>query len=230
MTAVSDHKRLCARLGYRFEDPALLALALTHRSSGRWHNERLEFLGDSVLGCVIATMLYHRFPDLPEGDLSRLRTRVVRGETLAQVGSELALGEYIELGEGARKSGGARLDSIQADALEAVLGAVYLDGGFAAAWSVTENLFSSLLDNLPPADTLKDPKTSLQEYFQGRGFEPPAYELVEESGPDHRRRFRVRCRAPTDGATSEASAGSRRGAEQAAAQRMLERLVNSDGD
>jgi len=229
MVAAPDHDRLCARLGYSFADPALLALALTHRSSGRRHNERLEFLGDSVLGCVISIMLYERFPDLPEGDLSRLRTRVVRGDTLAQVGAELGLGDYVALGEGARKGGGARLGSIRADALEAVLGAIYLDGGFAAAWRVIENLFGALLDDLPPADTLKDPKTRLQEHFQSHGSAPPSYQLIGASGPEHQRRFRVRCNAPVGDVATEASAGSRRRAEQAAARRMLERLA-ADSD
>lgn len=211
-------------IGYRFRDPALLQRALTHRSHGPGHYERLEFLGDSLLNLVIAEQLYLQRRHAPEGDLSRLRSRLVRDVTLASIARELNLGDHLRLGGGELKSGGFLRESILADVFEAIIGAIYLDGGFAEAQRVVCEIFAQRLATLPDADTLKDPKTRLQELLQAHGQELPEYEVIEESGADHARRFRVECRAGGLTAPVTAEAGSRRKAEQAAARIMLERL------
>jgi len=211
-------------IDYRFEDPALLEQALTHRSFGPPHYERLEFLGDSLLSMVIAEQLFFQRPHATEGDLSRLRSRLVRDITLARVASELNLGDHLRLGGGELKSGGFLRESILADVVEAIIGAVYLDGGFKQARRVIRDLFADRLADLPDADTLKDPKTRLQELLQGRGHELPEYSVILETGADHAKRFEVECRAGSLVEPVRAEAGSRRKAEQAAARLMHGRL------
>lgn len=211
-------------LGYQFRETALLRQALTHRSAHAFNNERLEFLGDGVLNFAVADMLYRRYPQAPEGDLSRMRARLVREETLAEIAQRLDLGSRLILGIGEQRSGGHRRASILADALEAVLGAVYLDGGFNAVHTVIHHLLGDYLSDNLASEQLKDPKTRLQEYLQGRGKALPRYELVQEKGEAHNKSFVARCHV--DGQQSvDAEAGSRRKAEQAAAALMLEQLA-----
>lgn len=217
-------RELGAAIDYRFSDETLLEAALTHRSAGQPNNERLEFLGDAVLGMVIAELLCQRHPRLSEGDLSRLRSTLVRGATLAGVARDIDLGACLRLGPGERKSGGYRRDSILADALEALIGAVYLDGGIAPAAAVIRRLWGARLDDLPDAGELKDPKTRLQEHLQALGRPLPEYHLEHVSGDDHRQSFRVAC--SIDGAGRWFGEGSsRRRAEQAAASAALEELL-----
>ena len=211
-------------LDYRFSDPELMRRALTHRSRSSRHNERLEFLGDSLLNFVVAEMLYLAHPGLPEGDLTRMRARIVRDTTLAEIARELSLGDSLRLGSGELKSGGFLRASILADTLEALIGAVYLDSDFATAREVVRGLVIDRVDALPEAETLKDPKTRLQELLQGRGLALPVYELVEERGADHDKHFRIACRVPLLDEPVVAGAGSRRRAEQAAARAVLEHL------
>lgn len=211
-------------LDYRFRRTELLRLALTHRSRGSPNNERLEFLGDAVLNMVVAELLFSARPDVSEGDLSRLRARLVRERTLAEIARELDLGHHVRLGSGELKSGGFLRDSILADALEAVIGAVYLDGGFDAAHGVIAGLMADRVRALPDAESLKDAKTRLQELLQGQGLELPEYEVIDERGADHQRRFTVICRATVFDAPVSATAGSRRRAEQAAAREALRRI------
>jgi ribonuclease-3 len=213
---------LADRLGVDFSDAALLARALTHRSHGGPNNERLEYLGDAVLTFVVAEMLFRRYPDATEGELSRFRASLVSGEALASIAAALGLGEQLRLGDGEVKSGGQRRATILADALEAVFGAIYLDQGLPAARRAAERLFDPALAGLPPAAELKDPKTRLQEWLQGRGHALPAYSVLEVSGEPHEQRFRVRCDLPALGITAVADGSSRRRAEQEAAQRILE--------
>lgn len=213
------------RLAHRFADAALLRQALTHRSAGRPHNERLEFLGDSLLGAAIAERLYRALPDADEGLLTRARARLVNRRALASRARELGLGEHLQLGAGELGSGGWRRDSILADALEAVLAAAYLDGGWEALRTVIDRVFGTVLDELARGGTEKDPKTRLQEWLQARRLPLPEYVTVAETGPPHAPCFTVRC--ALDGVDVEpvqASGRSRRVAEQAAAQAMLERL------
>lgn len=208
---------------HRFSDPSLLNEALTHRSHSSSNYERLEFLGDAVLNFVIAERLFRLRPDDNEGSLSRLRSRVVRGETLARVAKSLKLGDSLVMGEGELKSGGYRRDSILADALEAVLGAIYLDAGFESAARVIREVFEPVVVNLPDAETLKDPKTRLQEWLQGRARPLPVYELVAEEGAEHAKRFHVTCRLEDAELAATAVGTSRRKAEQAAADELLTR-------
>ncbi len=209
---------------YRFSDPALLRQALTHRSHGDSHYERLEFLGDALLNFVVAESLYHQRPHVNEGDLSRLRSRLVRDSTLAKIAQEVDLGDSLRLGGGELKSGGYLRESILADCLEAIIGAVYLDGGFESARSLVLRLLASRIESLPDAEALKDPKTRLQELLQARGLPLPKYRLVAESGADHAKQFQVACCVALLDEVVEASAGSRRKAEQAAARQVLARL------
>ena len=213
---------LTERLGVELSDPGLLGLALTHRSHSAANNERLEYLGDAVLSFVVAEMLFLRFPDASEGELSRYRASLVSGDALAVIGADLGLGEHLLLGDGEMKSGGQRRATILADALEAVFGAIYLDQGLGAARRVAERLFHDALAALPSAAELKDPKTRLQEWLQGRGFALPAYTVLEVTGEPHEQRFSVRCDVPGLALTSIADGSSRRRAEQEAAQRILE--------
>ncbi|MGQ0530068.1 MAG: ribonuclease III [Panacagrimonas sp.] len=223
-----DHARRCAELaillGYEFQQPAELVRALTHRSYSGDNNERLEFLGDALISVVIADILYREHPRAGEGALSRLRSSLVRETSLAVIARRLDLGERLRLGEGELKSGGWRRDSVLADALEAVIGAVYLDGGFEAARRVCRSLFAAELAALPDAETLKDSKTRLQEWLQARSRPLPQYEVLSESGPAHRRYFAVRASLTDEARSAESSGSSRRVAEQQAARLLLERL------
>jgi len=216
-----------AAIGYRFNDETLLASALTHRSAGQPNNERLEFLGDAVLGLVMAEALYRRHPGLSEGDLSRLRSSLVRGDTLAGVARDIRLGDCLQLGPGERKSGGFRRKSILADALEALIGAIYLDGGIEPATGVIGHLWDGRVESLPPAGELKDPKTRLQEYLQGRGQALPEYHLDSVSGDDHRQTFNVSCTLANVGCW-HGQGPSRRRAEQAAADAALAALTSDE--
>ncbi len=216
-----------AGIDYRFEDPELLREALTHRSAGAGNNERLEFLGDSVLNMIIAWRLYELRPEAREGDLSRMRARLVRGPALAEVAASIDLGRQVRLGEGEMKSGGFRRASILADALEALLGAIFVDGGYEACRDIVVRLFDPLIEQLPEADDLKDPKTRLQEWLQARGRALPEYHLLREEGADHAKEFYVVCRLRDDDMALEASGRSRRKAEQAAAARVLSALLES---
>lgn len=217
-------------LGYHFRRSDLLRLALTHRSCGNPNNERLEFLGDGVLNMVVAELLFHARPDVPEGDLSRLRARIVRERTLAEVARSLQLGDHVLLGPGELKSGGFLRDSILADALEAVIGAVFLDGGFDAARTLVESLMSGRIGALPDAEALKDPKTRLQELLQARAFKLPEYEVIDERGADHDRTFTVICRVDILDEPIEATSTSRRKAEQAAAKRAIETISRRESE
>jgi ribonuclease-3 len=221
---VSLSKRLEKALDHAFTQPELLQQALTHRSHSSPHNERLEFLGDSVLNCVIATLLYRRFAAIREGDLSRLRANLVRQETLAEIAVELSLGEVLRLGEGELKSGGFRRPSILADALEAIIGAIYLDAGFAAAQHTIELLYQTRMEQIDPRDAGKDAKTALQELLQARRLPVPQYTLLETRGEAHAQEFEVSCTIPAVAIQVRGSGASRRGAEQQAAQAALEQL------
>ncbi len=212
------------RIGYRFTDASLLAQALTHRSFGTPHNERLEFLGDSVLGFVIARELFARFASQQEGKLSRLRAALVREQTLAEVAAGIGLGAFLRLGEGEVKSGGAERPSILADALEAVFGAVLLDGGPEAAAQVVLGLYGQRLDAIDPGRETKDPKTRLQEYLQGRKHALPRYALLATHGVAPRERFEVECVLEALDVREIGTGSTRRAAEQDAARRAFEKL------
>lgn len=211
-------------LGHAFIEPALLEEALTHRSAGATNNERLEFLGDAVLNSIVAIELLRRRPDAPEGELTRLRAALVRSETLARIAGELGLGEALIMGEGERRSGGHQRGSILADAVEAVVGAVFLDAGFEAAHRTVVGLLASRLESLPEVGALKDAKTRLQEYLQARHRPLPSYEVVDVSGSDHAQQFRVRCRVEAYDCERTAVADTRRKAEQRAARACLQAL------
>lgn len=221
---MTQQSALVRILGHEFKQASLLVQALTHRSHGTSNNERLEFLGDGVLNCVVAHLLYQRFPQLPEGDLSRMRAHLVREATLSEIASGLALGEYMRLGDGEMKSGGWRRPSMLADTLEALFGAVFLDGGFEAAQRVVEKLYSPLLENLDPKALGKDPKTFLQEYLQGRKLALPEYVLLTTEGEAHCQTFRIECRIPALKIRAQGVGTSRRAAEQQAAHAAFELL------
>lgn len=221
---MANIKRLHRALGYEFSDPHLLDLALTHRSVGGRNNERLEFLGDSILNHIIAEALYQQFPKSREGDLSRLRASLVKGDTLAELARELELGEYLTLGSGERKSGGHRRGSILADALEAVVGAMLLDSNVEQCRSCVLALFKPRLAQLESGAAEKDAKTRLQEYLQGRGQPLPDYELLHVQGEDHNQQFHITCRLQKPALVVEGAGSSRRKAEQAAALSALEHL------
>lgn len=216
--------QLQARLRYRFSRSDLIEQALTHRSAGSPNNERLEFLGDSILNFVIAVALFERFSDASEGNLSRLRANLVRQEALHRVANDLDLGSFLRLGEGEMKSGGERRPSILADALEAVIGAVYLDGGFEAVQNVVVGLYNEQLTHSDPLLSGKDAKTSLQEWLQGRRFPLPFYELISVRGEAHAQEFEVECRVSKPPLVTTGLGSSRRAAEQNAAQRAFEDL------
>jgi ribonuclease-3 len=212
------------RLGHAFADPQLLDDALTHRSAQSRHNERLEFLGDAVLGFLIAEALWQRFPEATEGELTRLRAQLVNRESLARVAQALELGQYLRLGEGELRSGGHARESILADAVEAVLAALYLDGGLELTRRVVGELLGGRLATLSPATQAKDAKTRLQEYLQARRLPLPSYEVVEATGQDHAQTFVVRCLVEALDRSTTAAGPSRRKAEQLAAERLLETL------
>lgn len=209
-------------IGYVFGSRGILDQALTHRSFGAQHNERLEFLGDSVLNCVIAQALYERFTEVREGDLSRLRANLVRQETLAEIAQGLGLGGQLRLGEGELKSGGFRRPSILADALEAVFGAVFVDGGFEQARQTILRLYEPSFANLDPHRSGKDAKTTLQEFLQGRRLALPQYQLRNTRGEAHAQEFEVECLIPELGISTTGCGPSRRAAEQEAARRAYE--------
>jgi ribonuclease-3 len=212
---------LRAELGYEPRDPALFRAALTHRSALGPNNERLEFLGDAVLNLIVAHHLYGAFPDASEGDLSRLRARVVSGEPLAEIAASLRLGEALQLGSGELKTGGFRRQSILADGFEAVCGALYLDGGLRVAEEVIGRLFERRIAALPAPHELKDAKTRLQEYLQSRGLALPQYRVERVDGEAHAQTFHVSCEVPALGLGGNGHGSSRRRAEQEAAERIL---------
>lgn len=217
-----DLEGFCLRIGYRFTDFELLRRALTHRSHGVVHNERLEFLGDGVLNCVVAFELYSRFPDLSEGELHRLRANLVNQHSLAAIAQQSAFGSVLQLGEGELKSGVADRPSILADAVEAVIGAAFLDGGFDAARTVTGKLLGGLMQSIDPTISTKDPKTLLQEYLQGRKLARPQYVVVATLGGAHERLFQVECMIPELGIRSQGEGANRRSAEQEAARQAYD--------
>jgi ribonuclease-3 len=210
--------------GHVFATPALCHTALTHRSAGADHNERLEFLGDSILNCAAARLLYDAHPLADEGALSRLRASLVSGETLAQIAGDLGLGEYLRLGPGELKSGGFRRASILADALEALLGAIFLDAGFDAAAAAVARILGPRMSDLPAADALKDPKTRLQDVLQARGLALPVYTLTAVGGDPHAHSFTVTCEVPIFEIAAVGEGASRRRAEQLAAAKVIDLL------
>lgn len=219
-------RSLETRLGYSFRDEALLVHALTHRSHGRQHNERLEFLGDSILNCSVATLLFQRFPEASEGELSRLRANLVKQDPLHQVALSLDLPPALILGEGERRSGGHQRPSILADTVEALIGAIYLEGGFETVQAVISRLFAPSLASIDPGEHAKDAKTRLQEHLQGRRLPLPRYEVVATHGQAHHQRFEVCCRirGPRIDLSYSGHGESRRKAEQAAAKAALQGL------
>ena len=215
---------LTAGIGYDFAQPQLLRRALTHRSYGQDNNERLEFLGDSVLNCTMARYLYDCYPELPEGDLSRLRANLVNQQTLCTLALQLDLGRQLQLGEGERKSAGFRRPSILADAMEALFGAVFLDGGFEAAQRVVLGLYVPYIEQVDIRTLGKDAKTLLQEYLQGRKLALPRYSVAEVEGEAHAQVFKVECEIAQLKLTTKGEGGSRRAAEQAAAEEAYRQL------
>ena len=215
---------LLKKLGHEFSDPTLLEQALTHCSAGSTNNERLEFLGDAVLDCVISDELFQRYPQAREGELSRLRATLVRRDSLAAVAQTLDVGQYLRLGTGERRSGGHHRGSILSDALEALLGAVYLDGGYAASRSCILGLFADVLDNLSRVAALKDAKTRLQEHLQAHHLALPEYRVIEVTGEAHDQFFKVEC-VVGDSEPTQGQGRSRRYAEQGAAEKMLSQLT-----
>jgi ribonuclease-3 len=216
--------------GYQFQDESLLLLALTHRSMGGHNNERLEFLGDSILGMVISSELYNRFPKEKEGVLTRLRSSLVKGETLSSIATELKLGEYIQLGSGELKSGGFRRSSTLADALEAIIGAIYLDSykesGIVTVQDIILKIFNDRINECEPSNVLKDPKTRLQEHLQAKGLSLPEYSVISISGKEHQQTFKVSCSIQGFTNHVNATGSSRRKAEQAAAEKMLKAVLH----
>ena len=218
---VSPSDKLFRTLNYSFNDLSLAELALTHRSISSVNNERLEFLGDAILGAVIAEILFQRYPKASEGDLTRLRAALVKGTTLAELGQQFNLGDYIRLGSGELKSGGFRRESILACAIEALIGAVYLDAGFEASRDFILVLYQDRLDKVSPESVQKDPKTRLQEFLQARKQPLPEYKLEKLEGEPHAQTFYVKCRLPGLEQEVSGQGGSRRKAEQLAAEEAL---------
>ena len=216
---------LASKLGYRFKAPALLTQALTHRSFSSINNERLEFLGDGALNFIIANQLYQRFPKLPEGDLSRLRAQLVKEATLSEIAFSLNIGDALKLGEGELKSAGWRRPSILADALEAIIGAVYVDGGFLAAEALVLKLYEERLAIIDPKIIDKDAKSQLQEYLQGKKMNLPDYNVVSIEGEAHAQTFKMECVIEKLKITAVGEGSSRRVAEQQAAQLALEKII-----
>ena len=227
---MNQFKKLCQTLDYHFKDENLLKLALTHRSLGSNNNERLEFLGDAILGMIISTELFVRFPNEKEGVLTRLRASLVKGETLSEIANELGLGEFIQLGSGELKSGGYRRASTLADVVEAIIGAIYLDSGFESGINEVKKfilkIFNNRLDNCQADGVLKDPKTRLQEYLQAKGQPVPSYNVVAITGKEHQQIFQVSCSIENLSNEFVATGASRRKAEQAAAEKVLNTLNN----
>jgi ribonuclease-3 len=218
-------KTLCQKLNYTFNNPSLLEDALSHRSfRGNKNNERLEFLGDSILNFIIAAALFRKYPTASEGELSRLRASLVRGETLAALAQEFMLGKYLRLGAGELKSGGSQRISILADAMEAVVGAIYLDSDMAICEQCILNWYADRLSNFAELPDLKDPKTRLQEYLQAHKFPLPNYEILSIEGVQHAQTFSVKCSVEGMAQSAIGLGTSRRRAEQEAAQKILELL------
>lgn len=216
------------RLAHRFDEPGLLARALTHRSAGPEHNERLEFLGDAVLALAVSALLFERFAGSDEGDLTRIRAHLVREDSLHRLALQLGLPEMLRLSEGEQRGGGAQRPSILADALEAVIGAVFLDGGYAAAHALVQRLLGELIESTEVQGWSKDAKTELQEWLQARRIAVPAYRIVATRGQAHAQTFEVECGVAALGLAERGEGRSRRAAEQQAAQRLLEGLKASD--
>jgi ribonuclease-3 len=222
---IRKYPKLFKRIGYSFSDTELFERALTHRSvSGRRNNERLEFLGDSILGMIIAEALYKRFETAKEGELTRLRSRLVRGKTLAELAKELELGEYLKLGSGEMKSGGHRRESTLSDTVEAIIGAIYLEAGIETCQRVVLKLFQTRLDGLDLGNLQKDPKTRLQEFLQSRKQPVPDYQVVMTSGEAHDQTFEIECQLDPLPNKVTGIGSSRRAAEQQAAAKALEKL------
>ncbi|NIG98472.1 MAG: ribonuclease III [Serratia symbiotica] len=216
--------RLQRKLGYTFQQQGLLLLALTHRSASSKHNERLEFLGDSILSFVIANALYQRFPHIDEGDMSRMRATLVRGHTLAEMAREFDLGECLRLGPGELKSGGSRRESILADTVEALIGGVFLDSDMQRVERLILGWYRSRLDEISPGDKQKDPKTRLQEFLQGRHLPLPSYLVLQVRGEAHDQEFTIHCQVSGLNEPVIGIGSSRRKAEQAAAEQTLKKL------
>lgn len=225
-----DRESLCRAIGYQFTQPDFLQRALTHRSYSSAHYERLEFLGDSVLNCAVAKYLYEHHPDLPEGDLSRLRASLVNQHTLFTLAQKLGLGDLLLLGEGERKSAGFRRPSILADTMEALLGAVFLDGGFPAAEQVVLRLYVPYIEQTDLSSLGKDAKTQLQEYLQARKLSLPKYSIVNIGGESHAQVFVVECEVPQLKLSARGEGGSRRIAEQVAAELLYRQLNKAKHD
>jgi len=223
---MQDIQRLCRKLNYQFSNLELLETALTHRSYGSRNNERMEFLGDAILDYIISTELYQRFPKATEGELSRLRASLVKGDTLGKIAQQLQLGDYLYLGSGELKSGGHRRLSILADAFEAIIGAVYLDSGMESASAFVKSFLAERLSQVDPKTLKKDPKTRLQEYLQARNNQLPEYQVVATEGKAHEQHFKVRCAIAGLGDSVIGEGSSRRKAEQAAAEKMLQQLAD----
>ncbi|MCU7845841.1 MAG: ribonuclease III [Candidatus Thiodiazotropha sp. (ex Monitilora ramsayi)] len=218
---IQDIEKLCRRLDHEFTDSRLIGQALTHRSAGGDNNERLEYLGDAILGFVIADALFHRFPGASEGELSRLRSSLVKRDTLSDIAREYSLGDYLTLGSGELRSGGHMRSSILADGLEAIFAAIYLDGGYQKARDVILTVFSNRLKHLKIEDQQKDPKTRLQELLQSRKLNLPTYDVTKIKGDPHEQVFYVLCAVDELNQKIEGAGSSRRKAEQDAAARML---------
>lgn len=216
--------QLSKRLGYQFQDRVLLLQALTHRSAGNPHNERLEYLGDSILGFAVAKYLFNRFPEQPEGKLTRMRSSLVKGETLADIARQMELGEVIRLGPGEMKSGGFSRDSILSDAVEALIGALYLEAGMEKSEEMILLWLDKKLQQLDPDFHPKDNKTRLQEYMQGKHLALPEYQVVRITGKSHKQRFFVSCKVDELARPVEGEGASRRKAEQDAAQKVIRKL------
>lgn len=225
MQSLGKLDKLQKRLAYQFTDPALLKLALSHRSVDGPHNERLEFLGDAILSFIIAELLYVRFPKAEEGHLSRLRASLVKGETLAEIAHELSLGSYLRLGPGELKSGGARRASILADTLEAIIGAVYLDGDISRCRELVLSWYQERLQNLSLNDAVRDSKSCLQEYLQARALSLPNYEVIKTEGAEHCQTFFVKAEIDDLNLNAEGVGVSRKQAEQEAAKHLLHILT-----
>lgn len=227
---MADYDRLQQQLGYNFSDLSLLTLALTHRSYGSQNNERLEFLGDALLNSTIALALFVQFPDEREGILSRLRSSLVKGDTLSELAREFSLSDYLIMGEGELKSGGFRRDSILADVVESIIGAIFVDSDMETCQSFIRRIFETRLTTLSVDKYLKDPKTRLQELLQGRKLPLPNYIVVNIEGESHRQEFMVRCETALLKEGPIASASSRRQAEKLAAEKVLSWLEDQSND
>ncbi len=221
-------EHLCRKIGYEFSDLALFDKALTHRSAGGKNNERMDFLGDSILGFIVADVLFSKLDAADEGDMSRLRSNLVKGVTLAEIAKEIDLGSYLQLGPGELRSGGQSRNSILADALEAVIAAIYLDGGLDAARNVVTRLYKDRFDNITSKKILKDPKTRLQEYLQARHYKLPIYTVLEVTGEQHNQHFSIKCDVEDLNLQNIAKGSSRRKAEQRAAENILHELVSNE--